>query len=148
MGLGTPVGLRISPTCWRPLLCLLVTASWSVFRPIPGTPRPTFFSDTESVEKARLLFFTAKGCAPCKKAGPLLLKLAKKWERQLRLVVVDFDESPLIVEDFSVVELPTIIFLDSDENLVIRVDGASKVGIEVLLVKDGASISYSSELLI
>jgi thiol-disulfide isomerase/thioredoxin len=94
------------------------------------------------------LFFTAKGCAPCKKAGPLLLKLAKKWERQLRLVVVDFDESPLIVEDFSVVELPTIIFLDSDENLVIRVDGASKAGIEVLLVKDGASISHSSKLLI
>ena len=63
----------------------------------------------------------------------MLVDVVDELDGLLELVVIDFDESPVEVEDFQVTELPTIILLDSEANLLIRVDGPSKDGMKALL---------------
>ena len=123
-------GVRVAG---RVLCCLLIVLFWPADPFFGETRLATLVSDTESNEKARLLFFTATWCAPCKKVEPVLVELAERLDGQLQLVVIDFDESPIEVSDFQVEELPTIILLDSEKNLLIRVDGASKDGMKALM---------------
>lgn len=83
-------------------------------------------------DKARLLFFTASWCAPCHRIQPLLEKICRQNHTVVVLVVVDYDEFPLVAEEFAVESLPTMILLDRAGNLCIRVNGASKEGLDAL----------------
>jgi len=126
----TRIGPRGARVAGRSLLCLLVVLFLPAGPPICGASAS---SDLEATAGARLLFFTASWCAPCKKVEPVLVGLAEKLDGQLQLVIIDFDKSPIEVSDFQVEELPTIILLDSEEKLLIRVDGASKDGMKALM---------------
>jgi thioredoxin 1 len=133
MGVGLPVGQRSLQVAIGMLLCLLPVVTCPSLLPTCEAYHRGLVLNQESSEKASLLFFTASWCAPCKKVEPVLVELAEELEEQLQLIIIDFDEAPVEVADFKVDELPTIILLDSDQNLLIRVDGASKDGLEALL---------------
>jgi thiol-disulfide isomerase/thioredoxin len=83
-------------------------------------------------EKAKLLFFTAPWCAPCHRIEPFLTKLCRQNKAAVQMVIVDYDEAPFMVKDFAVENIPTMILLDRSGNLLVRVNGASREGLEAL----------------
>jgi len=83
-------------------------------------------------EKAKLLFFTAPWCAPCHRIEPFLTKICRRNKDVIQLVIVDYDQSSLVVKDFAVESLPTMVLLDRSGNVLMRVNGASKEGLDEL----------------
>jgi thioredoxin 1 len=83
-------------------------------------------------DKARLLFFTASWCAPCHRIQPVLEKICRQNRAVVDLVIVDYDEFPQVVEEFAVESLPTMILLDRAGKVCIRVNEASKEGLDAL----------------
>ncbi len=82
--------------------------------------------------KAKLLFFTASWCAPCHRLQPFVEKICRQNKSVLELVIIEYDEYPAMVADFGVESLPTLILLDRSGKLRVRVNGASKEGLDVL----------------
>jgi thiol-disulfide isomerase/thioredoxin len=83
--------------------------------------------------QATLFFFTAAWCGPCHRIRPILEKACRQSRRHVRMLAVDYDWSPGLVEDFGVRELPTMILASASGKILIRVDGASREGLDALL---------------
>jgi thioredoxin-like negative regulator of GroEL len=49
------------------------------------------------------------------------------------MVSIDYDRSPAAVQDFRVERLPTMLLLDHEGRLLVRVEGAGKEGFDALL---------------
>jgi len=98
----------------------------------PQNPSASVSKQTVKSQKAKLFFFTAVWCVPCKEVKRFLDKLSKKYNDSFDFIVIDYDKFSLEVDDFQVKLLPTIILLDSDNKLLIRVNGATREGLEAL----------------
>lgn len=79
---------------------------------------------------ARLLFFTAPWCGPCREMKPLVERIARKYK--VEMVLVDFDQSPGVVREFTVESLPTMVLLDSNGQLRFKAVGASRQIVDAL----------------
>ncbi len=90
----------------------------------------------ELVEKTTLpvvLDLWAVWCGPCKKMTPLIDELSDEYEGRAVVGKVDVDANPEISQKFSVMNIPTILFLKNGE-VVDRLVGAlpKKVLVETL----------------
>jgi thioredoxin-like negative regulator of GroEL len=99
---------------------VIIVAAWCCFQS-PGAAKSN---------SAKLLFFTAPWCSPCGKMKPLVEGLARKYK--VEMVLVDFDQSPGVVREFSVQTLPTMVLLDSKGQLRFKASGASRQIIDAL----------------
>ena len=60
-----------------------------------------------------LIEFTAEWCPPCKMLAPVLEAIARKYDGQLRVGMLDSDNNQPIVQEYGVMGLPTLIlFVD------------------------------------
>lgn len=56
-----------------------------------------------------LVEFTADWCPPCKMIAPIVEQLARQYEGKLRVVTLDGDAYPELVQRYDVLGLPTLI---------------------------------------
>src|SRR5258707_4245541 len=56
-----------------------------------------------------LIEFTADWCPPCKMLAPIVHEIAGKYEGKLRVGLLDSDANPEIIQQYSVMGLPTLI---------------------------------------
>lgn len=60
-----------------------------------------------------LIEFTADWCPPCKMLAPIINDIAIKYEGNLRVGMLDSDTNQAIVQQYSVMGLPTmLLFMD------------------------------------
>jgi thioredoxin 1 len=56
-----------------------------------------------------LVEFTADWCPPCKVLAPIVEEIALRYEGKLRVGLLDSDANPDIIQQYSVMGLPTLI---------------------------------------
>jgi len=60
-----------------------------------------------------LVDFWAPWCGPCKMISPLLEESAKEFDKKLKVVKVNVDESPQTATQYGVMSIPTLVFFKS-----------------------------------
>lgn len=73
--------------------------------------------------------FFATWCGPCKRIAPAFEDLADKYYPAIAFFKVDVDESPELVEMYSISAMPTFVFLKNGQ-VVKRVEGADMAALE------------------
>lgn len=70
--------------------------------------------------KPKVLEFTAKWCEPCKQLKPIIAKAKSDYADRVEFITVDIDDpkSEKIIEDYEVSPIPTLIFLDSSNQVI------------------------------
>jgi thioredoxin 1 len=69
--------------------------------------------------------FWASWCGPCKLVAPSMDKIEQKYSGQVKVVKIETDENPKLVEMYKVYGLPTLIlFIDGKEVPGSRHEGA------------------------
>jgi thioredoxin 1 len=65
-----------------------------------------------------LLDFWAPWCGPCVKLTPTLETLASKYQGQITIYKVNYDDNPELLEQFQIMEIPRLIYLYKGEVLL------------------------------
>ncbi|KAJ3677284.1 hypothetical protein LUZ60_003008 [Juncus effusus] len=72
-----------------------------------------------------LVDFVAGWCGPCKLIAPTIDWASKEYEGRIKVVKIDHDENPQVIEEYKVYGLPTLIlFKDGKEVPESRREGA------------------------
>lgn len=87
----------------------------------------TFDHHINSTNQPVLVDFWADWCQPCHLQAPILDQLASKHADTLKVIKVEAEKAPLLMERFSVDTIPTMI-LFVDGKAVSRVVGAHPLG--------------------
>ncbi len=61
--------------------------------------------------------FWAEWCAPCRAVAPILDELAGKYQGRITVAKVNVDENPNIAARFGILNIPTLIFFKSGEEV-------------------------------
>ncbi|WP_281378137.1 thioredoxin [Catenisphaera adipataccumulans] len=70
-----------------------------------------------------LIDFYADWCPPCKMMGPIVRKLADKYDGKVKIGKVNSDQQPELARQFGVMSIPNFVFI-KDGKLVDQVVGA------------------------
>ena len=84
----------------------------------------TFASVVEQATMPVLVDFWATWCAPCRMVSPALEQLARERAGELKLVKIDCDAAPKLVERFSVQAVPTLLVMRNGQ-ILSRQSGAA-----------------------
>ena len=67
----------------------------------------------------RLLYFSAPWCGPCRQLGPTMDQVARNYP----VIKINVDEDSFQVQQFNIINIPTVLLVDDDGNVL-----SSKVG--------------------
>ena len=81
------------------------------------------FEETIAGETPVLVDFWAEWCAPCRAVEPILEDIAKEKSSQLRVVKLNADDHPDVVQKLGILSIPTLILFSKGEERA-RVVGA------------------------
>ena len=62
-----------------------------------------------------LVDFYAEWCGPCKMMGPLVDKMAAKYEGKVKIGKLNVDENMEIAQKYAVASIPTFIFFENGQ---------------------------------
>ncbi len=66
-----------------------------------------FIKDHKNV----MVDFYAEWCGPCKMLGPIVEEIAEEYkEKDIKIVELNVEESPITAQKFGVMSIPTIIY--------------------------------------
>jgi thiol-disulfide isomerase/thioredoxin len=108
---------------------LLATALLAI---LLGAPRPSAVAaippatTPQPVVNVTILFFTAAWCEPCHAVESILEKFARKHSKEVRLVAVDFDHSPVEVARWEIRQIPAVILISAQDKVLLRAEGADR----------------------
>ena len=87
------------------------------------------------MRKIKVLDFYGKNCGPCKMMEPIINQLISQFENDPNVDFnkYDADENPELALKFNLRTVPTIIFLNEDETIIHKINGATSK--QVLLDK-------------
>jgi thioredoxin len=60
-----------------------------------------------------LVDFWAPWCMPCKMLGPVIEKIAEKYDGKIKVCKVNVDEAPQTASNYQIMSIPTIGFFSS-----------------------------------
>lgn len=66
-------------------------------------------------DKPVLIDFYADWCGPCKMVGPIIEELATEREKQIKICKVNVDHAPEIARKYSVISIPSLVFIKNGE---------------------------------
>lgn len=100
------------------ILLAFQAAAGSAASPVRGQaiPRP----------RSTILFFTASWCEPCRAVSPILEKFARKNEKRVKLVAIDFDRAKGEAARWGVQEIPVVIVISAQGKVLLRFEGADR----------------------
>lgn len=70
----------------------------------------------------KFLYFSAPWCGPCKMLGPVMNRVAEKHE----VVKINVDEQPNVASHYGVRNIPTVLLVDNEGNVVDKAIGTKK----------------------
>jgi len=108
-------------------LALLVHSQATATRPPPPGR-----AESKSPAALTILFFTASWCEPCRAVSPILEKFARKNERRVKLVAMDFDHAKAEAARWDVREIPVVIVLSPQGQVLLRYEGAQQQALATL----------------
>ena len=73
-----------------------------------------------------VLDFWAEWCGPCRMVGPIIDDLAAEYEERVVIGKVDVDNNDDVVSEFSIRNIPTILFFKGGEVVDKQVGAAGK----------------------
>ena len=79
--------------------------------------KSNFQTEIKEYEGLAIVDFFATWCGPCKMLTPIIDKLAEQFDGKVKIVKVDIDESPELAQEYKVMSVPTVIFLENGEVL-------------------------------
>ncbi len=92
------------------------------------------FEELLAEGKPMLLDFWATWCGPCKKIGPYIEELAEKYGEQAIIGKIDVDDNDGLAIRFGIRNIPTVLFLDKNGEIVDKQVGAApKAALEAKL---------------
>ena len=92
------------------------------------------FEELLAEGKPMLVDFWATWCGPCKKIGPYIEELAEKYSDQAIIGKVDVDDNDNLAIRFGIRNIPTVLFLDKNGEIVDKQVGAApKAALEAKL---------------
>jgi thioredoxin len=78
-----------------------------------------------SSDRLVVVDFTASWCGPCRMIAPIYQQLAQEFGGKVTFLKVDVDAAPAVAQKFSVMSMPTFVFLkNKGSNVVSRFSGA------------------------
>ena len=94
-----------------------------------------FESDVLQSNKPVLVDFWAEWCAPCRMLTPTVEMLAEKYAASVRVVKMNIDENPLVLQRYGVRGLPTLILFKNGREEERAVGVVSKEAISRMIDK-------------
>jgi thioredoxin 1 len=87
--------------------------------------------DQEVVNNGGLVLvdFWATWCGPCRMVAPVLDELATEYSEQLKIVKVNADEEPDLLDRFGISSIPTILVYNNGEIVKTIIGAKPKVGL-------------------
>lgn len=104
------------------LLCLQGSAN-------PKGPATAAGNTTRTLN---ILFFTASWCEPCRAVHPILEKFAHKNKKDVNLVMLDFDRAKTEAALWGVEEIPVVIVVSAEGEVLLRYEGARQKSLATL----------------
>jgi len=74
-----------------------------------------FQTEVLNANEPVLVDFSAVWCQPCKMLDPVVKQLAGEWDGKVKVVKIDADENPNLVMQYSVMGIPTLLFIKGGE---------------------------------
>lgn len=75
------------------------------------------FNDIIQSETPTLVDFHATWCGPCKSLAPILDQLKSKKGEALRILKIDVDKNPAIVDKLGIRGVPTLIYYKNGKQI-------------------------------
>jgi thioredoxin 1 len=92
------------------------------------------FDELLAEGKPMVVDFWATWCGPCKKIGPYIEELAEKYADQAIIGKVDVDDNNNLAIRFGIRNIPTVLFLNKNGEIVDKQVGAApKAALEAKL---------------
>jgi thioredoxin-like negative regulator of GroEL len=99
----------------------------------PATPpHPPGRIEANGQPALTILFFTAPWCEPCREVSPILERFASKDEKRVKLVAIDFDRARSEAKRWGVREIPVVIVLSPQGQVLLRYEGAQQQALATL----------------
>lgn len=73
------------------------------------------FAEFLNADKPLVVDFWAPWCGPCKMMGPIVERLAMKYDGQINIGKLNVDENPDTCDQFGIRNIPTIILFKNGE---------------------------------
>ena len=82
----------------------------------------SFERDVLDADKPVLVDFWAEWCGPCRMIAPIVEELASDYDGKLKVMKLDADTNPNVMETFRVMAIPTLILFKNGQ-VVERITG-------------------------
>lgn len=93
------------------------------------------FEETIKSNRIVLVDFWAAWCGHCKPLAPIIEELAKDYAGKAAIGKLDADKNPLIVQNFQVLSMPTLIIFKNGQEAQRLIGACAKKVIEAALNK-------------
>ena len=74
-----------------------------------------FETEVLAWERPVLVDFTAVWCGPCKMVDPIVTKLGEEWDGKIKVVKMDADKNPNIVQKYGILGIPALLLFYQGE---------------------------------
>ncbi len=98
----------------------------------PANPKGPATLPPDTTRMLNILFFTASWCEPCRAVHPILEKFAHKNKKDVKLVILDFDRAKTEAALWGVEEIPVVIVVSAEGEVLLRYEGARQKSLATL----------------
>ena len=84
------------------------------------------FQELKAADKPLVVDFWAEWCGPCRMIAPIIDELAEKYADKVNIGKMNVDENNDVVSEYSIRNIPTLLFFKNGELVDKHVGGGSK----------------------